>query len=53
MWTAGRNEFGQLSWNTTDRPIFTEVLGVPSVMQIAVGYGHVVVLTNDGEVATI
>ena len=50
VWTAGRNDMGQLSGDTVDRPTFTKVLGVEAVKEIAAGSWHCVVRTVDDEV---
>ena len=52
-WTAGSNEQGQLSGDTTSRPTFTRVQGVPAVKEIAAGLSHCIVLTQDNEVSII
>ena len=53
VWTAGRNNRGQLSGDTVDRPTFTKVLGVEAVKEIAAGERHCIVLTVDNEVTIL
>ena len=53
VWTAGSNEQGQLSGDTTSRPAFTKVQGLPAVKEIAAGFSHCIVLTHDNEVTVM
>ena len=50
MWTAGKNTDGQLSGVRADSPIFTKVLGLPAVKEIATGSYYCIALTKDDEV---
>ncbi len=56
VWTWGVNFFGQLGNDTsgsgTNRKVAGQVVGLTNVIDIAAGNGHVVALTEDGNVWT-
>ncbi len=54
MWVCGSNSYGRLGLgHTSSRSVFTEVPNKNNALRVEIGYGHSVILNQDGTLSSV